>query len=180
MAEDRKNNQEGSGRPGWRHDLGPQTEMGDMLLSARSISRQMVARARDQAEQILSAAREQAAQIVREAEQEAAQIRHSAEAEAAVPSGQVSAEMQEYAIHCVEACMTRLRQHQIEAIDLINEQWQQFLCGVMLPGSEAPAAATLPESGEAQSGGEEISPDEIEQKVSAIAQELEDFSDSEE
>ena len=60
----------------------------------------------------------------------------------------------------------RLRQQQQENVDFINEQWQSFLCS-LIPGEEGAAAHESPKPAES-----EISQQEIEAKVNAIAREL--------
>ncbi len=51
-----------------------QAEIGDILLSARSVSRQLVSQAKQQSEEMLQNTREQAAQIIAEAQTRAASI----------------------------------------------------------------------------------------------------------
>ena len=69
---------------GVRLDTKQQAEIGNVLLSARSISRQLVGQAKQQAEEILQEARRQAEQIAAEAQTKAAAIVDEAEKQAAV------------------------------------------------------------------------------------------------
>lgn len=181
---------------GFRLNTEQQAEIGDILLSARAISRQMISQAREQSEEILLDAREkaekimrekeekaeaalldaraQAEKIVREAEEKAAAILLDAEQQiakapnTAQPSGAAAmpAEVQEYAVRCVGDCFAKLRQQQLESIDLINEQWRAFLSGLTL-ADETPPAVPLPER--------EVSREDIENRVNAIARELMDI-----
>ena len=193
-----------------------QAEIGDILLSARAVSRQMIAQARQQAEELLQNANERADALVREAEEKADAIltdageqalktTQTAEAQAAetiraaeekaaellretgvreaesssaeeeLPEDKkdpaapaISEEMQEYVVRCVGDCFARLRQQQLDTADYINEQWRSFLSGLSLPELPTPASLRNTEG----AAGEEVSRQEIEERVSAIAKEL--------
>ena len=149
-----------------------QAEVGDVLLSARTVSRQMVTQAREQSDEILKTARDRAEQIIEDAEDKAAAILRAAEEKAAAlveeasqPRDVMSAEMQEYVVKCVGECFSRLRQQQLETVDFINDQWRGFLSGLTL--TEVPQE----KPGSAQAV-DEISRQDIEARVSAIAKEL--------
>jgi len=58
----------------------------------------------------------------------------------------------EYAVDKMEGCFSKLRQRHLEAIDAINLQWQEFLCGLYEDDISAP--------------------DDLSEKVDAIAREL--------
>lgn len=190
-----------------------QAEIGDILLSARAVSRQMIAQARQQAEELLQNANERADALVREAEEKADAIltdageqalktTQTAEAQAAetiraaeekaaellkeagARDGEgsatveeqpdekdapaISEAMQEYVVRCVGDCFARLRQQQLDTADYINEQWRSFLSGLSLPELPTPASLRNTEG----AAGEEVSRQEIEERVSAIAKEL--------
>ena len=66
---------------------------------------------------------------------------------------------------CVGECFSRLRQQQLETVDFINDQWRGFLSGLTL--TEVPQEK--PRSAQAV---DEISRQDIEARVSAIAKEL--------
>lgn len=239
----------------WRANREQQSEIGDILLSARSVARQMIAQAKEQAEGILKDARERADEIAKDAEerksaalreaeeakaavlreaaeqadavirkaeedaaavaregeeQKAAILREAAEQKAALlqaaereaeeekaailrraeesaavllqhaedaaavsaesercPAPEIPADMQEYVVRCVGDCFERLRRQQLEAADLINEQWRSFLSGLVL--TDEPAAPAAPEG--------DISPRELEDRVGAIAQEMKEISE---
>ena len=141
-----------------------QAEIRDILLSARTVSRQMVSQAREQSDEILRTARDRAEQIIQDAEEKAAAIVAGAERRAAdaVPS-EAAAQMQEYAVSCVGECFSRLRKQQLETVDYINEQWRSFLGGLTLT-EDTPYVQKLP--------AETVNQQDIETRVNAIAREL--------
>ena len=157
-------------------NAGQKAEVGDILLSARTVSRQMVSQAREQSDEILQIARDRAEQIVQDAEEKAAAIVRDAEeraagllAEAAEERNATSAQMQDYVVQCVGDCFSRLRQQQLETVDFINEQWRGFLSGLSLT-DELQGPPRPPKA--AQPPADEISRQDIEARVSAIAKEL--------
>ncbi len=87
---------------------GQKSEIGDTLMSAQAIAKQIVERANAQA-----------ADIVRAAE------KRRAELEA------VSSRQQEYAAKCVEACFSKVKRQHMECIETLNTEWQNFLCGLI-------------------------------------------------
>lgn len=160
---------------GARLSMEQQAEIGDILLSARTVSRQMVAQAREEADGIVKAAEERAGQRVREAEEQAAEILREAEEKAAALVREAEersappmseAEMQEYAVHAVEECFSRLRRQQLDVLDMINEQWRDFLSRLNFsepaPDAEERETFTPPP----------ITQQDIETRVNAIAREL--------
>ena len=223
---------------GYRLSTKQQTEIGDILLSARSVSRQLISQAKQQSEEmlqntkqqaaqiiaeaqtraaslvdeaekkvavlvseaekkaeavireaegraeaivceaeektgpIMSEAKEKASSIIRDAEEHAAIILHEAERNAGTAAApeqiQLPEDMQDYVVRCVGDCFAKLRQQQLSSIDLINKQWQAFLCN--LTPEEIPPAAP------AQS----ISREDIETRVDVIAKELMDMDENKE
>ncbi len=148
---------------------------GDERLSALAYSQEVIIHARDQADSIIRSANEHAEALVREAEQRASEIVREAERKAgqllssAGRGGEAGRDRaaQEQAVRCVEACMAALRRQQEENLAFLGEQWQHFLSGLPADsGPSAPPRADLPPE------AAEISPEQIEQKVSAIAGEL--------
>lgn len=144
---------------------GRRTSAADYLISAKTLSKQIVDRGRKQADDIIAEAEARAEEIVNQARQKAEEIlaeaRRDAEMlreERVIPAGSAD---QEHAVRCVEDCFARLRQHQQEAIDLLNEQWQQFLCGLYT--EEEPGEDTQ----------EESVPPDLTARVSAIADAVE-------
>ena len=152
-----------------------QAEIGDIFLSARTVSRQMVMQARDQSDEIVRVAHERAEQIVKQAEEQAEEIIREAEKKAADRSAKaqpetetdVSPEMQEYVMRFVGDCFSRLRQQQQETAEFLEDQWQAFLSG-MSASNTLPASLANTEIPVV----EEVSRQEIEDRVSAIAREL--------
>ena len=67
----------------FRSSTEQETEIGDILLSARTVSRQMILQAQEQIDDMMRKAEEQAAEKLREAEEQAAQITREAEEQAA-------------------------------------------------------------------------------------------------
>ena len=154
-----------------------QAEIGDILLSARAVSRQMINDAQTKADAILQSANAEAERLVREAEEKAAETLRAAEARAleiapaeepaeTPAASALSEEMQDYVVRCVGDCFAKLRQQQLDTVDYLNEQWQGFLSGLSLPELPTPVTAQTEET------GREVSRQDIEQRVSAIAKEL--------
>ena len=165
-----------------------QAEIGDILLSARAVSRQMINDAQAKADAILQSANAEAERLVREAEEKAAETLRLADEQAAetlraaearaleiapaeepaeAPAASaLSEEMQDYVVRCVGDCFAKLRQQQLDTVDYLNEQWQGFLSGLSLPELPTPGAA------QTEGTGSEVSRQDIEQRVSAIAKEL--------
>ena len=112
-------------------------EIVDAVLSAKAACKE-----------ILEKARAEAAQIVAEAESR----RDCIMAE--------SSQMQEYAVHQVQACYTRLKEQHMASIEALNSEWQNFLCG-LYPQDNAPETVEAPEV-----------PADLSEKVGAIAKEL--------
>ena len=144
---------------------GRRTSAADYLISAKTLSKQIVDRGRKQADDIIAEAEARAEEIVDrarlEAEEILAEARQEAEMlreESVIPAGSSD---QEHAVRCVEDCFAKLRQHQQDAIDLLNEQWQQFLCGLYT--EEEPGEDTQ----------EESVPPDLTARVSAIADAVE-------
>ncbi len=116
---------------------GSKLEIGEAVLSAQSIYKD-----------IIEKAKAEAARIIEEAENQ----RDSIMAE--------SSQMQEYAVHQVQACYTRLKEQHMASIEALNTEWQSFLCGLYPQDSEAEEVQTA-----------EV-PSDLSEKVGAIAKEL--------
>ena len=135
---------------------GQKAEIGDMLVSARSLARGVVEDANTEADEILLRARTQADAIVREAEQKAEALLRDAQ-ERADALAAAYPDQQEHAARCVERVFENLRQQHLDAVDALNDQWQDFLISLEEDAGEAPA--------------------DLEQKVGAIARELRALED---
>ena len=92
---------------------GQKSEIGDTLMSAQAIAKQIVERANAEA-----------AEIVRAAEKRRAELET------------VSFTQQEYAAKCVEECFAKVKRQHMECIETLNTEWQTFLCG-LIPEDEA-------------------------------------------
>ena len=137
-------------------ESGSSTPAADYLISARALSRTLVDRGRRQAEEIVARAQRQAEEILAAAEEEAERIR----AEALREARPVSTEDQDHAVRCVETCFNQLRQQHLDAIEQLNAQWQQFLCG-LYTGEEP------------ENDAEAEVPADLSDRVSAIAEAME-------
>ena len=133
---------------------GQKAEIGDMLLSARSLARHIVENANSQADEIVAQAQEKADQILREAGEKAGTLLEEAQQRADDMAAKYP-DQQEQAARCVEAAIDRLKQRQQDAIDELSTVWQDFL--ISLAQGEEPEPAV---------------PADLSQKVGAIAQEL--------
>ena len=109
---------------------GQKNEIGDALLSAKTISQQMIMDAQERADEIIAQADERSEEILAEAQRR-----------------------QDYAVERVGACYSRMKEQHMACIEAINADWQDFLCGL------------FPEE-------EQSTPDDLSQKVDAIAKEL--------
>lgn len=89
-------------------------EIGDAVLSAQAVYREVVAKANERAAQILADAERGRKEILEK-----------------------SLRQQEYAVQRVQACYDRMRQQHMSCIEAINAEWQDFLCG-LLPDEEEP------------------------------------------
>ena len=145
--------------------------VGDALISARALAQQIVSEANAEAEEILWAAREQRSRMLAEAQ-----------------------EQTDYAAQYVQSTFERLKEQQLRAAKQLDADYQQFLCGLLqdddpLSPSPAPTAAEPledPEKPEPTPAGTEpvnvepasaaprtetgeLIPEDLREKVSAIA-----------
>lgn len=82
-------------------------EMNTSLASARLVYDSIVEKAEKESERILEKAHKDRERIAEE-----------------------NVRQQDYAVKCVQECISLLREQQLKNIELINEQWQNFLCGL--------------------------------------------------
>lgn len=118
---------------------GTRFEIGNAILTAQTVYKELVDKANQRAKNIIAEAEQQRDEIINEAR-----------------------EQQEYAVQRVERCYSRIKEQHMAAIDSINAEWQEFLCGLYPEDEEQQL--------EAPAGG--ISQKDIESKVDAIAREL--------
>lgn len=118
---------------------GKKAEIGEAVLSAQSIYRGIVSKANDRADEIIAAAEQERREIIRESHRQ-----------------------QEYAVARVERCYARMKEQHMAAIEAINTEWQEFLCG-LFPEEEEPAATV---------------PADLSDKLGAIAQQLKEIDEN--
>lgn len=82
-------------------------EIGDAVVSAQQIYRE-----------IIEKANARAADIVAEAERRRAALEKD------------NARLEEYAVKRVESCFAMAREQHLAAVEAINSEWQEFLCGL--------------------------------------------------
>lgn len=117
---------------------GKKAEIGDAVLSAQTIYRDIVEKANARADAILEDARRQREEMLEKARQQ-----------------------QDYAVQRVENCYSRMKEQHMASIEALNAEWQEFLCG-LFPEEERQT--------DAQAAGEV--PDDLKEKVGAIAKTL--------
>lgn len=86
---------------------GQKNEIGDALLSAKTISQQIIMDAQARADEIIAQAEERKEEILLEAQRR-----------------------QDYAVERVEGCYSRMKEQHMACIEAINAEWQDFLCGL--------------------------------------------------
>ena len=116
-------------------------EIGDAVLSAQAIYREVVAKANQRAEEIVAEAELQRAEILEETQRR-----------------------QEYAVQRVESCYSRMKEQHLACIEAINAEWQDFLCGLFPEDEGVPSPP----------------PEDLGDKVGAIAEELFSIGDGSE
>ena len=153
---------------------GKKFEIGDAILTAQAVYKELTGKAKLRAEAIVADAEEQSRKILKEAE-----------------------DQKEYAVRKVESCCSRLKAQHMAGIEAINSEWQDFLCG-LYPENEVKIKNPAPPKSEGHSpspsakaaevrnaapskkmqdyAGSDITPADIDEKISAIAKEL--FSDN--
>ncbi len=98
---------------------GQKNEIGDALLSAKTISQQIIMDAQERADEIIAQADERREEILAEAQRR-----------------------QDYAVERVEACCSRMKEQHLACVEAINAEWQDFLCG-LFPEDEQQAPDDL-------------------------------------
>ena len=139
---------------------GQKSEIGDTLLSARALAKKI--EDQERAQETIRQAQEKADAIVREAEHKRREL------------AQPLPDQQEYAAKCVENCLNKLKKQHIEAIEMLNNEWQDFLCGLMPEEHTAGVEPETPDA-EAQENTEDMP--ELRERVNAIAKELMEILD---
>jgi len=119
----------------------------DKAAQAEESAKLILAEASDRAQEIISAANAQAEKLLEQAQDK---IKYAEKMQLELDS--LKQQQLEYAVDKMENCFSKLRQRHLEAIDAINLQWQEFLCGLYEDDISAP--------------------DDLSEKVDAIAREL--------
>ena len=133
----------------------------DIVEKANRQADDKAAQAEESAKFILAEARQQAADIIAEAGAQADRMLEDARSQIAQAEemqnelDSLKQQQIEYAVDKMEGCFAKLRQRHLEAIDALNLQWQEFLCGLYEDDTDAPA--------------------DLSQKVDAIARELDEI-----
>ena len=122
-------------------------EIGDAILSAKTVSQQIISDACVQSEKLLSDSRLKAKQIIAAAQEKKEHLLAEA------------AERQEYCVRQAEKLYSGMRERQLESIEALDDDWQNFLCGLM------------------DSDGSGPSEEDLSAKVGAIARELAEIDD---
>ena len=91
-------------------------EIGDAILSAKTIARQLIAEAQEEADKLLSDAREEAGRLVAEAEESCRSLREESETR------------EQKTLQAVQESYLQLRGQCLEAVKLLDGEWQRFLC----------------------------------------------------
>lgn len=134
-------------------------DIGEAVISAQSIYNDMIKKANAEADE-----------IIREARIRAAELTGSA------------MEMQDYAVKRAESFFSGVKERYMEAIEAVNEEWQDFLCGLIdsppqeaektPPASEEEKIPLHPRKEEktaSSPAGEEALPPTLEESLSRIA-----------
>ena len=120
---------------------GQKEEIGDAILSSKTIAQHIIRQAKEQADAILAEAQQQRTQLIEEA-----RLRR------------------EQAATQFSGCFERVKQLQQECIDALNDEWQDFLCNLYSEDEEPASAA-------------EQLPEDIGEKLGAIAQQIQEISE---
>ena len=188
MADDRN-----SGYSSQSRNIGQMSASDQERMTALAFSQEIINNAHAQADRVLKAAERQAREIVEKARQEADEIVRRAEEQAAelpdsartADTARDDARLRAYAARCAEVCMADLRRRQQETLAYMDGQFRQLLSG-LAAGEAGPESAPAPRetvpfsnaplSPDAES---DVSLGQIEEKVSAIAQQLAAFAQEE-
>lgn len=121
-----------------KSQLNELAQSADRLTSAQTAYDEIVSRANACASSILMDAQRQREKLLEE-----------------------NASQRDYAVKRMEQCMARLREQQLKCIELINLEWQSFLCGL----------------DERSEKGINAAPADLEEKLSAIEREMRMIND---
>ena len=120
----------------------------DKAAQAEESAKLILAEANDRAQEIIASANAQAEKLLEQAQDK---IKYAENMQLELDS--LKQQQLGYAVDKMEGCFSKLRQRHLEAIDAINLQWQEFLCGLYEDDAET-------------------APADLSEKVDAIAREL--------
>jgi cell division septum initiation protein DivIVA len=143
-------------------------EIGDAILSAKTIAQHLIAEAQEESARILREANEKAAQLISEAERQREAILSDCDGR------------EHRAFLKVQNCYEHLREQHVSSLRQLDDEWQRFLCSLSEEAQRGPADLSEPAEESAPAGEGESLPDDIAQKVSAIADELKSLADERE
>ena len=106
-------------------------EIGEAILSAKTISQQIIAEAKEQAEAVLQEAREKADSILVEAEERAQEKKAVCETR------------EQKTVSAVQDCYLQMREQCLDAVRTLDSEWQRFLCS--FDNDEQKTEEALPE-----------------------------------
>ena len=130
-------------------------EIGDAILSAKTIAQHLLAEAQEKAEGLVSEAQKKAESLVSDAQARAEALLAEAEEKRRAVLDDCDAREQA-AVERVRNCYVQLREQHLDSVRLLDEDWQRFLC-------------SLGENGEP---GAEVLPGDLGEKLGAIAADL--------
>lgn len=145
---------------------GRKEEIGDAVISAQMLYREILSKANARAEEILARADAQANQTLSQAKEQADKLLSQAR-EQAEQTALERRRQEDYASHKVEAVISRIRRMHEQSIEELNAELQDFLAGLTPPEEEEPAKEQEPEKEEEPS--EEAMQRELAEKVNRIA-----------
>ncbi len=105
-------------------------EIGDAILSAKTIARQLIAEAQEEADALLAAAREEADRILSEAREKSGALLKDGESR------------EQKTIRAAKESYLQLRESCLDAVRMLDGEWQRFLCSF---AEDAPVPDRLPE-----------------------------------
>ena len=137
-------------------------EIGDAILSAKTIAQHLIAEAQEESDRILRETKAEAARLIKEAEQKRDAILSDCDGR------------EHEAFLKVQNCYEHLRAQHLDALRELDDEWQRFLCSLSEEAQRAPGES----AGERRADA--ALPDDLAEKVSAIADELLSLSDERE
>ena len=130
-------------------------EIGDAILSAKTIAQQLIAEAQEESDRLLCEAKAEAERLVAEAQAQREMILADCDGR------------ERKAFLRVQSCYEQLREQHLASLRQLDAEWQSFLCSL---SDEAQSPEPEPEA--ADEAAPQPLPGDIAQKVSEIAEEL--------